>query len=134
MRVYLAGAYSADNVIDVLQNIGRGEYYGAELFGRGYDPFVPWFDAKFVKILWDCELSVERFRDYSLSWLEVSDAMLVLPNFEKSKGTLAEIKLANELNIPVFYDLNELDEYADSLVTSEFNRDVVNDIMSENNG
>ena len=26
IKVYVAGAYSADNVIDVLKNIGKGEF------------------------------------------------------------------------------------------------------------
>jgi hypothetical protein len=39
-RVYVAGAYSADNVMDVLKNIGKGEYYAAKIFHIGFAPFV----------------------------------------------------------------------------------------------
>ena len=38
-RVYVAGAYSGDNVIEILQNIGRGEWYSAQIFKLGYAPF-----------------------------------------------------------------------------------------------
>ena len=40
-RVYVAGAYSADNVIDVLENIRRGIEKCAELLGEGIAPFCP---------------------------------------------------------------------------------------------
>jgi hypothetical protein len=43
-----------------------------------------------------------------MDWLQVSDALLVLPNSEDSKGTQAEVELARELGIPVYYDIVEL--------------------------
>jgi len=39
---------------------------------------------------------------------EVSDCLYVLPNSENSKGTQAEIKRAKELNIPIFYSIDEI--------------------------
>ena len=50
------------------------------------------------------KLDVEAYYRYSMAWLEVSDAVFVLPNSENSKGTQAEIKRAEELNIPVYHD------------------------------
>ncbi len=108
IRVYIAGCYSADNVLDVLKNIGRGEEMGAKLFSLGYAPFVPWHDKDFILRRPDDELTVKEFYNYSLAWLEVSDCMLVLPGYESSKGTFAEIVFAKERGIPVFYDLNDL--------------------------
>jgi len=49
----------------------------------------------------------KQFYTYSLSWLEVSDCMLVLNGYESSRGTLKEIEFAKELGIPVYYDINE---------------------------
>ena len=131
MRVYLAGPYSADNVLGVLRNIGRGEYWASKLFLMGYDPFCPFLDNNFAKILWDEQLEVERFREFSLSWLEVSDCVLVLPNYEESIGTLAEIKRAKELEIPVFYSLVELENYVEDLLAEENNRAVAAEILAE---
>lgn len=106
-RVYLAGCYSADNVLDVLKNIGRGEYYAGKLFMSGYAPFCPWHDKNYVITNWDADFTVPMFYDFSMAWLEVSDMVIVLSGYEKSKGTLAEIKRAEELGIPVYYDINE---------------------------
>lgn len=106
-RVYLAGCYSADNVLDVLKNIGRGQYYAGKLFLSGYAPFCPWHDKSYVIDNWNEEFTVKMFYNYSLAWLEVSDFMIVLSGYEKSKGTLAEIEKAKELNIPVYYNIEE---------------------------
>ena len=43
MRVYVAGPYSADNVIDVLENIRKGQRASVEILLDGHDPFCPWF-------------------------------------------------------------------------------------------
>lgn len=104
-RIYVAGAYSADNVLDVLRNIGRGEKMCAELFSIGFAPFCPWHDKSYVTYNPNGDFTVEQFYQYSMAWLEVSDAILVIPGWEKSKGTIAEIKRADELGIPVFYNI-----------------------------
>jgi len=107
-RVYIAGAYSADNVLDVLHNIRKGIEMSSHILRLGFAPFCPWLDYHFVLMDSAELLTVENFYDYSLAWLEVSDAMLVLPGHENSKGTLAEIEFAEDKNIPVFYDEDEL--------------------------
>ena len=112
-RVYVAGAYSANNVIDVLQNIGRGEYYAAQLFKAGFAPFTPWHDKEFAIVLWDHSFTVKQFYDYSIAWLEVSDAMFLVPGWEKSAGTIAEIKIAEKMGIPIFKTIDEMVEMSD---------------------
>ena len=102
-RIYVAGPYSADNVLDVLRNIGRGEKACARLFAAGYAPFCPWHDKSYVTDNPDGEFTVKQFYDFSMAWLEVSDAVVLLPGWEDSKGTLAEIERAKELGIPVYY-------------------------------
>lgn len=108
-RVYVAGAYSAGNVIDVLRNIGRGEKMCAELFRRGYAPFCPWHDKSYVIDNFDKPLDINMFYEYSISWLEVSDMMLVInENSETSVGTKNEIEFAKNRNIPIYYDIDHL--------------------------
>ena len=108
-RVYIAGAYSADNVLSVLNNMRKGMRLGLEVLLAGFSPFVPWFDYHFQLFLREGEeLTVEDYYNYSLKWLEVSDAILIVPGSENSNGTKKEIKRAKKLNIPIFYDLREL--------------------------
>lgn len=109
-RVYVAGAYSADNVIDVLRNIGRGEIMAAEIFHLGYAPFCPWHDKDFIIKRPDDSYTVDQFYRYSIAWLEVSDCVLLVPGWENSKGTKAELHRAIDLGIPVFDTIDELIE------------------------
>jgi len=110
MRVYVAGKYSADNVIDVLGNIHDGIKVSAQIMKAGMNPFCPFLDYQFQ--FFDKSLTVEDYYRYSMAWLEVSDVVFVLPGWENSKGTLAEIKRAEELGIRIIYeDINELIGY-----------------------
>jgi hypothetical protein len=108
IKVYVAGAYSADDVLSVLQNIGRGEKACAELFRRGFAPFCPWHDKSYVTDSPYFEFKIEDFYEFSIAWLEVSEVMLVLPGHSGSGGTMKEIEIAKELGIPVCYSIDEL--------------------------
>ena len=114
IKVYVAGAYSDDNVLGVLKNIGRGEEYAAKLFRQGFAPFTPWHNKSFVITNWDEEFTVDMFYNYSMEWLKVSDCVFVVPNreglrhWQDSKGTLAEIEMAEKYRIPVFFNITEL--------------------------
>ena len=112
-RVYVAGPYSANNVIDILDNMRRGMRAGVEVLLARFSPWVPWHDFHHQLMLRDGEqLSVDDYYQYSLSWLEVSDAILMLPGWEKSRGTLGEIAKATELGIPVVYSMHQLKRLA----------------------
>jgi len=108
-RVYVAGPYSANNIIDVFENMRKGMRAGVEVFLAGYAPWVPWHDFHHQLMFRDGEsLSVDDYYEMSMAWLVVSDAMLVLPGWRKSKGTCNEIAKAVELKIPIFYSLEDL--------------------------
>lgn len=110
--------YSEDNVLGVLKNIGRGEYYAAQLFLDGFAPFTPWHDKDFVLKFWEHEFTVDMFYEYSMAWLRVSDCVFIVPDvvnlkkYQDSKGTLKEIAEAERLGIPVFYEYKNLLEWS----------------------
>ena len=110
-RVYVAGAYSSDNVIGVLDNMRQGMRLATEVFLAGFAPFCPWFDFHFQLMLRDNErLTVDDYYRYSLAWLRVADALLVgdWPECDKSKGTQKELDEAIRLNIPIYICLQDL--------------------------
>ena len=110
-RIYCAGKYSGDNVLSVLQNIGRGEKIAASLFANGYAPFSPWADKDFCFKLPDHDFTVRQFYDYSIAWLEVSEAVFLVPGWEESAGTLKELEIAAGLGLPVFTNFKDLDNF-----------------------
>lgn len=113
IRVYVAGPYSADNVLDVLKNIGHGQKVCGELFQLGFAPFCPWHDKSYVIDFYTEDFTVKQFYDYSIAWLRVSDCMLLIGDWENSKGTLTEKKIAEGMDIPIFGSIKNLVEYYD---------------------
>lgn len=109
LRVYVAGAYSADNVITILDNMRKGLRVSTEVMLMGFAPFSPWLDYQFQLMLREGEkLEVKDYYEYSLAWLEASDVVLLLPNSEHSKGTQGELKRAEELKIPIVNNIKQL--------------------------
>jgi hypothetical protein len=111
-RIYIAGLYSStDNLLESLDCIRTGIRAGVEMILKGHAPFVPWLDYQFHFFLKDDEqLTVEDYYAYSMAWLEVSDAALFLPGYEKSKGAKAEWQVAMRLDIPIYYSIDEVPE------------------------
>jgi len=110
-KVYVAGAYSANNVLDVLHNIRKGIQLSATVFKAGYAPFSPWLDYHFVLEDDNRELTVSHFYDYSMEFLKVCDAVLLVPGWEDSNGTKKEIEMANQMEIPIFERLRDLEKH-----------------------
>ena len=107
-RVYVAGKYSADNVSDVLGNIRRGINAAAELLLDGYAVFCPFLDFQFALSDFGTDLQKEEYQANSMAWVEVSDAIYVMRDSEKSHGVQREVDRARELGIPVCYSYQEL--------------------------
>jgi len=53
-------------------------------------------------------LSVDDYYRYSMDWLKVSDIVYVCNYRPDSIGTKAEIEMAEDLHIPVIYDIDAL--------------------------
>jgi len=116
-RVYIAGCYSADNVLQVLDNIRIGMRMGTELMLKGYAPFCPWLDHQFQFMLQgDEKFEVKDYYEYSMSFLEACDCVFVLPNWEKIHGTSKEIERAKELFIPVCYNIDQLEKWDKKII------------------
>ena len=125
-KIYIAGAYSADNILIGFDNMRKGMRLSTQVLLAGFAPFSPWLDYHFQLMLRDEEqLTVQDYYAYSMAWLEVSDALLLVPGYENSKGTQAEIKRAHELGIPVFTSLTALIEHFDNTwtITYDLNYD-----------
>ena len=119
-KVYVAGlltprgVWSKNLAIDHLINQRKMIRYALDVFFAGYDPFVPAFDHKFWMVMDDDEFITEAMiKRYSKTWLEACDAMVLTPGWQKSTGTLIEIKHAEEREIPVFKSLEELKVYSE---------------------
>ena len=119
-KIYIAGAYNANNVLSVLQNMRKGIRLGTEVLLAGYSPFIPWLDYNVFLQLRENELiSLDAIQSHSMEWLIVSDAVLLVPGWDNSKGTEAEIVKAAELKIPIFTSLGSMKEYFEIMEEEE---------------
>lgn len=108
-KIYIAGPMSDGSCINFLANIRKGIRVSVELLLLGYAPFSPFIDFQFFLALRNNEqITGEHIKEYSMEWLEVCDAVLVLYDFKNSVGTIAEIAKAMKLEIPIYYSLEEL--------------------------
>lgn len=118
--IYVAGKYSAPNVIQVGDNMRAGWQACYNLLvNHGFAPFNPWADFDYLMF---GPVPLETFYAYSLAQLERQEAVFVLPMWEKSTGTKAEIRHASLIGIPVFFELEKLLEWRDRLDAEETER------------
>ena len=115
-RVYVAGLLtprgikSTNPAIEYLINISDMVDEALRVMFAGYTPFCPALDfLYFLKT--KKRITEAMIKRHSKDWLEVCEAIVLTPDWEKSPGTRAEIELANKLGILVFETLEELIEY-----------------------
>lgn len=110
-RIYVAGPYSGDGIA-LLDNMRRGMDLCTAVIDAGMSAYNPWHDYHYaLRRNWP----VETFYALSISWLVVSQAVLLAPGWENSRGTKKELEIASLIGIPVFESLKGLIEWRDSL-------------------
>lgn len=99
-RVYVAGPISQG---DPMANCRLAIQVGFDLMDLGYAPYVPHY-SYFVDP--DSATGKGRYKQWlelDHAWIRVCHALLRIPG--ESKGADREVKWAQELGIPVFYDI-----------------------------
>jgi len=103
--VYVAGAYSSNHILGVAANIRRGRRFATEIKKAGFADYCPWNDWEQAVL---DDIPMKDFKETGLAWLRKADAVVLVPGWEDSAGTHAEIDEAIKLHIPVFYSLDSL--------------------------
>lgn len=109
--IYVAGPYTAPTDWERKMNIYRAEQVTAALWGIGYFALSPHMTTAFFSGLCTEQVFIEG----GLEFLRRSDMVVLVEGWERSGGTLGEIKEAIKLNIPIyggvhnFVDRTEID-------------------------
>lgn len=105
-RIYIAGPlnpHTGGGAIEYLRNCNRMIEAARDLIKAGCAPFCPAVDMLyFIGGMDDETPTAEEIKSYSASWIGACAAVLLMPGWSKSGGTLAEIEIAKSLNVPVF--------------------------------
>lgn len=111
MLVYCAGKYRSKtgDWEEVAYNVQAAEELAAILLGAGYEVFCPhsmthgWERYEY--------LNDDDFLRNGIELLRRCDAVILLPGWEDSDGTLAEIACADANHIPVFKTISALNKH-----------------------
>ena len=96
--IYVAGRFSADDGWGVAQNVHAAEVAARAVLRLGAMPVTPHsIGARMAGTE-----TQELWRAGTLALMRRCDAVLVLPGYERSVGTLGEIEEARRLNMPLF--------------------------------
>lgn len=120
--LYISGPFSLipddyDELHGVDYNILQASRYALSAVYKGWAPFTPHKNtANFQHIV---DIDYQVWMNICLTFVEKCDAILMMPNWEKSRGAKLEMDLAIALGKPILMPKN-----TDNILTPE---DVFND-------
>ncbi len=109
---YIAGKYTDKIVWKVKQNIERARNVGFEVMKLGAMPVIPHTNTAYM----DGYQSAEWWYIGTQELQKKCDFIVMCEGWEESKGSIAEKRLAEKLNMPIFYwdNLAELEEWLET--------------------
>lgn len=105
-KIFISGALTSDSSIGFLRNVRNMLQMGAQVRDLGCSTYVPCNDI--LMSLVGGVLGHHNYYEIDLEWLEVCDALIVVPGYKDSLGVSGELKKAHDLGIPIFYTIDEL--------------------------
>lgn len=99
--VYICGPISADNQIEFLGNVRRGNHFALVAILQGFAPINPFSDYTYLLMHGGDKITKDMLQKVSLTQVEVCNELWALPGWKKSKGCTKEVDLAIEKGIPV---------------------------------
>lgn len=105
--IYVAGAYRARTRQAVELNIQAARAVGLLCCQKGWSPVVPHANTGHLDAL-DPTIGDQFWLDATMELLRRCDALVLVPGWERSKGTRAEIAEAQVRGIPVYYSEHDL--------------------------
>lgn len=101
--VYVAGPYTAETDFERKKNIQRADEVNADLWKKGYFAICPHKITAFYGGL----VQEEVFIDGGLEILRRCDAVVLVKGWEKSNGTIGEIREAIRFRIPIYKNVKD---------------------------
>jgi hypothetical protein len=101
--IYVAGKYRANHPYLIQENIDKAKELAKKVWAAGHAAICPHLNS----INFEGLNTEQHFIDGTLELMRRCDAVLLVPGWKLSEGTLGEIEEAKRLKIPVFEELDE---------------------------
>lgn len=98
--VYIAGPYRAKNGSTVIENVRRAERVAIKYWRMGHAVLCPHTNSAFM----DGVCPDKTFLEGGLRFVEVSDIVVMMKNYEESPGAVAEHAHAKALAKEIIYE------------------------------
>jgi hypothetical protein len=99
------------------KNILLAEEYAIKLWNEGFGVITPHLNTRHFEV--KTKVPEDVFKKFDSKLMPLAKFVFVLPNWKKSEGTKREIKNATSLKIPIFYDLEKLKKWRESIITEK---------------
>jgi len=119
--VYIAGPYRGASEWEVVQNIRRAEALALEVWQAGAACICPHKNTALLGGAADDSVWLEG----DIEMMKRCDAVLCTDDWCRSKGAIEEVRICNEMHIPVFYKLEDLRAWMDSNASNAVKGDKV---------
>ena len=95
--IYIAGPYRSDSKEGIEQNIQKAREAAIWLWQHGWAVICPHMNTAHF----DGIASDQTFLDGTMEMLKRCDAICIIPGWTKSRGSIAEFKLAHKLGLQI---------------------------------
>ena len=107
--IYIAGPFRAVTVWAMEQNIRVAESLALAAWKTGFAVICPHANTRFFQ----GEMPDQTWLDGDKEMVKRCDAVLLVEGWDRSEGARDEMRLAQEMEIPVFDDLSDLIRWRD---------------------
>lgn len=105
--IYVAGPYTGKTHSEIDDNIEKAEAASIVLFQKGWNVFTPHKNtAHYEKYEAVAGLTYHTWIETTADMLRRCDAIFMMKEWERSSGAKAELVIAQEMGIPIFYEVN----------------------------
>ena len=105
MKIYVAGKLN-DGAVDYIKHVHDMMEVAVKLREMGHAPFVPCLDVLlgFMSGKWD----YEDYIGCNMPFVEVCDAILMMPSWKDSPGAIRENHEAFMKNVRIYYQIEDV--------------------------